>query len=134
MNQRLEHLRAWARRADRGVRTLMLAPAVMLLSSTAWAELPTMPTPSGGGIGGATPAQGDWLGTMGAWFKAGITILALILVALGFIYVIMGALGKWRAYSMGRAEMADLKEYFIMGSVLAVFLVLIATYALSTLT
>ena len=51
-----------------------LVPAVMLMSSPVYAALPTMPTP-GTGIGGATPADGDWLNTMGAWFKAGITDL-----------------------------------------------------------
>lgn len=37
-----------------------LVPAVMLMSSPVYAALPTMPTP-GTGIGGATPADGDWL-------------------------------------------------------------------------
>jgi len=113
---------------------MLLVPAVVLACSPAVMAqgLPQMPTP-GQGIGGGAVAQGDWLGAMGAWFKAGITILALVLTSMAFIYVMMGALSKWRAYSMGRAEMADLKEYFIMGAVLAVFIVVIATYALSTL-
>ena len=105
-----------------------LVPAVMLISSPVYAALPTMPTP-GTGIGGATPADGDWLNTMGAWFKAGITILGLILAGLGLIYTVMGGLSKWRAYSLGRAEIADLKEYFIMATVFVVFLVLMVTYA-----
>lgn len=105
-----------------------LVPAVMLMSSPVYAALPTMPTP-GTGIGGATPADGDWLNTMGAWFKAGITILGLILAGLGLIYTVMGGLSKWRAYSLGRAEIADLKEYFIMATVFVVFLVLMVTYA-----
>ena len=105
-----------------------LVPAVMLISSPVYAALPTMPTP-GTGIGGTTPADGDWLNTMGAWFKAGITILGLILAGLGLIYTVMGGLSKWRAYSLGRAEIADLKEYFIMATVFVVFLVLMVTYA-----
>ena len=105
-----------------------LVPAVMLMSSPVYAALPTMPTP-GTGIGGATPADGDWLNTMGAWFKAGITIPGLILAGLGLIYTVMGGLSKWRAYSLGRAEIADLKEYFIMATVFVVFLVLMVTYA-----
>lgn len=109
-----------------------LAPFVMLACSPAMAALPTMPAP-GDAIGGGTVAQGDWLGTMGAWIKAGLTILVLVLAALGFVYVLMGALGKWRAYSMGRAEIGDLKEYFVMGAVLAVFLVVMGTYAFETL-
>ena len=106
-----------------------LLPFVLLVSSPVFAELPTMPTP-GTGIGGATVQDGDWLGAMGAYFKNGLTILGLVLAALGFIYVVMGALGKWRAYSMGRAEIADLKEYFIMGAIMTVFLVVMVNYAM----
>ena len=126
------HLKTLAARARDKSARLMLAPAVALLCSPAFAALPTMPTP-GSAIGGGTVASGDWLGAMGAWFKAGVIILSLILAAMGFIYVMMGALGKWRAYSMGRAEIADLKEYFIMGAVLAVFIVVMATYAAQVL-
>ena len=126
------HLKTLAARARDKSARLMLAPAVALLCSPAFAALPTMPTP-GQAIGGGSVASGDWLGNMGAWFKAGVIILSLILAAMGFIYVMMGALGKWRAYSMGRAEIADLKEYFIMGAVLAVFIVVMATYAAQVL-
>ena len=127
------HLKTLAARARDKSARLMLAPAVALLCSPAFAALPTMPTP-GQAIGGGAVASGDWLGAMGAWFKAGVIILSLILAAMGFIYVMMGALGKWRAYSMGRAEIADLKEYFIMAAVLAVFIVIMATYAAQVLT
>ena len=127
------HLKTLAARARDKSARLMLAPAVALLCSPAFAALPTMPTP-GSAIGGGTVASGDWLGAMGAWFKAGVTILGLVLAALGFIYVVMGALGKWRAYSMGRAEIADLKEYFIMAAVHGVFLVIMVTYSLQILT
>ena len=126
------HLKTLAARARDKSARMMLAPAVALLCSPAFAALPTMPTP-GQAIGGGSVASGDWLGAMGAWFKAGVIILSLILAAMGFIYVMMGALGKWRAYSMGRAEIADLKEYFIMAAVLAVFIVIMATYAAQVL-
>lgn len=133
MKRQLSQLKSMVARAREGGARLMLAPMVALMCSPAFAELPTMPTP-GEGIGGGAVADGDWLGAMGAWFKAGITILGLVLAALGFIYVVMGALGKWRAYSMGRAEIADLKEYFIMAAVMGVFLVVMVTYALKILT
>ena len=51
------------------------------------------------------------------------------MAGLGLIYTVMGGLSKWRAYSLGRAEIADLKEYFIMATVFVVFLVLMVTYA-----
>ena len=84
--KRLRHLREQAARAA-------LLPAVWLMASPAFAALPTMPTP-GQAIGGGQVAQGDWLAAMGAWFKAGITILGLVLAAIGFIYVVSGTLSK----------------------------------------
>ena len=132
MKSRLIQLKNVAGRAREKAGRMLLAPWVALMCSPAFAALPTVPVP-GEAVGGGTVADGDWLGAMGAWFKAGVIILSLILAAMGFIYVMMGALGKWRAYSMGRAEIADLKEYFIMAAVLAVFIVIMATYAAQVL-
>ena len=133
MKSRLIQLKNVAGRAREKAGRMLLAPWVALMCSPAFAALPTVPVP-GEAVGGGTVADGDWLGAMGAWFKAGVTILGLVLAALGFIYVVMGALGKWRSYSMGRAEIADLKEYFIMAAVLGVFLVIMVTYSLQILT
>ena len=133
MKSRLIQLKNVAGRAREKAGRMLLAPWVALMCSPAFAALPTVPVP-GEAVGGGTVADGDWLGAMGAWFKAGVIILSLILAAMGFIYVMMGALGKWRAYSMGRAEIADLKDYFIMAAVLAVFIVIMATYAAQVLT
>lgn len=105
-----------------------LAPVVAVMCSPALAALPTMPTP-GTDMNGATCAAGDWMCAMSAFFKAGMAILGLVLVALGFLYVVGGALSKWREYTAGRAQIADLKEYFIMGMILTVFLVILVTYA-----
>ena len=105
-----------------------LAPVVAVMCSPALAALPTMPTP-GTDMNGATCAAGDWMCAMSAYFKAGMAILGLVLVALGFLYVVGGALSKWREYTAGRAQIADLKEYFIMGMILVVFLVMLVTYA-----
>ena len=105
-----------------------LAPVVAVMCSPALAALPTMPTP-GTDMTGATCAAGDWMCAMSAYFKAGMAILGLVLVALGFLYVVGGALSKWREYTAGRAQIADLKEYFIMGMILTVFLVILVTYA-----
>ena len=105
-----------------------LAPVVAVMCSPALAALPTMPTP-GTDMNGATCAAGDWMCAMSAYFKAGMAILGLVLVALGFLYVVGGALSKWREYTAGRAQIADLKEYFIMGMILTVVLVILVTYA-----
>lgn len=109
-----------------------LALVVAVMSSPAMAALPTMPTP-GTGIGGAAVQNGDWLGMMGAYWKQGLTILAMIFVGYFFLKVVMGAIGKWGQYSKGQADIADLKEYVITGSVLALALVVLAGYAMNTL-
>ena len=133
MKSRLIQLKNVAGRAREKADRMLLAPWVALMCSPAFAALPTVPVP-GEAVGGGTVADGDWLGAMGAWFKAGVIIFSLILAALAFIYVMMGALGKWRNYSMGRLEMADLKEYFIIAAVFAIFVVIMATYAAQVLT
>lgn len=132
MTQKLARFKGLVGSTREKLARALLLPPVLLLSSRAWAELPEMPVPDEA-IGGGSISDGDWLGAMGGWFKAGVTILALILVGLGFIYAVMGALGKWRSYSMGRVEMSDLMEYMILAAVFGVFLVVIAGYALTTL-
>ena len=119
-----------------------LWPAVWLASSPAWAQASGngQQTTSSGKIGNldlpSPPnamkdvATGTWIGDMGGWFYTGILVLGMILVGLAFIYVLAGALGKWRMYARGQADISDLKEYFIMGTILAVFVVAMATYAL----
>ena len=115
-----------------------LWPAVMLASSPVWAaggnsgttgkignlELPSPPNKMG------NIETNTWIGAMGGWFYTGILVLGMILVGVAFIYVLAGALGKWRMYARGQADISDLKEYFIMGTILAVFVVAMATYAL----
>jgi integrating conjugative element membrane protein (TIGR03745 family) len=112
-----DHLQRWT-----------LAPVVALLCSPALAALPVMPAP-GTDMQGATCAAGDWMCTMSAYFKAGLAILGLVLLGLAFLYVVGGSLAKWREYTAGRAQIADLKEYFIMGMILVGFLVILVTYA-----
>ena len=122
----------WRYLREKAARAALL-PVVMLAASPAFAGLPTVPTP-GPAIGGGQVAQGDWLGAAGALFRAAITIFGLVIAAMGFLYVVSGALSKWRAYSMGRAELGDLKEYFVMGIVIATFLVMMVYHAIETLT
>lgn len=114
------------------LRHALLVPAVALVSHPAFAELPKLTQPTEG-VGGTTVAQGDWLGGLGAYFKIGITIFGLVLAGLAFIYVVSGALGKWKQYSAGRIEVGDLKEYFIVSAVMTVFIVGMVTYAIETI-
>lgn len=127
MTSKLQALKRLHARVSDKISAAVLVPVVALMCSPAMAALPTMPTPEA--IGGGTVAEGDWLGAMGGWFKLGLSILGLVLAGLGFMYVVMGALQKWKMYSAGRAEIGDLKEYFIMGAVFAVFLVVMVTYS-----
>ncbi|RMX08142.1 DUF2976 domain-containing protein [Corticibacter populi] len=123
--------------SSRLLATAMANPrtALMLLAvlgaalgwSDAHAALPTVDLPEG--IDGQQVSQGDWLGAMGGYFKKGVTILGLIMAAWGFLMVVSGAFTKWRAYSKGQAEFADLKEYMITGAIFTVFLILMVTYA-----
>ena len=78
---------------------------VFFAASPAWAALPTIVPPSGGGIGGAQVNDGDILAIIGAYFKLGLTMLAYILVFLSALVVIVGALTRWRKYSAGQLEL-----------------------------
>jgi len=132
MKKKLQSIVSLSHRAHERARQALLVPVVALMTHPAFAALPNLTTPTEG-IGGTTVAQGDWLGAMGAYFKIGLTILGLVLGGLGFLTVVSGGLGKWKQYSAGRIEIGDLKEYFIMGAVLAVFLVVMVTYAFQTI-
>ena len=142
MKQRIEQMRALARRADHKVRYLWLASA-LALSGAAQAQssgfgsgagsLPTMPAPPSG-IGGTTiGGTNDWLGTMGGWIKVGVTIALLALAAYIFVVIVSGAITRWRNYSMGRSDVGEIKEYVIFGVLMAVFVVGLVTYGISIL-
>jgi integrating conjugative element membrane protein (TIGR03745 family) len=105
-----------------------LVPGVVLMSSPVFAALPTMPTP-GSDMKGNAVAAGDWMGSMSAWFKAGLAILGLVILAFMFFKVVGGAVTKWGEYTKGRAAIADLKEYLIMGIIIVGFAILMVTYA-----
>ncbi len=105
-----------------------LVPAVALMSSPAFAALPTMPTP-GTDMNGNAVVAGDWLGSMSAWFKAGLAIFGLIILGFMFMKVVGGAVTKWGEYTKGRADIGDLKEYMIMAIIIVGFAILMVTYA-----
>lgn len=70
---------------------------------------------------------------MGAYFKQGFTILALILSAAAFIAIVIGALSNWKTYSEGRLTMGELKQYLIVGVIVIVFVSLMVSYALEAM-
>ena len=132
MKKKLQSIVSLSHRARERVRQALLVPVVALMTHPAFAALPNLTTPTEG-IGGTTVAQGDWLAAIGAYFKIGLTILGLVLGGYGFLTVVAGGLGKWKQYSAGRIEIGELKEYFITGAVLAVFLVVMVSYAFQTI-
>lgn len=106
----------------------VLVPGVALMCSPVFAALPVMPTP-GTDMKGNSVAAGDWMGSMSAWFKAGLAILGLVLLAFMFFKVVSGSVTKWGEYTKGRADIGDLKEYLIMGIIVVGFAILMVTYA-----
>ncbi len=97
------------------------------------AALPTIAPPTQGGIGGAPVQDGDILGTMGGYLKAGLLMLGLVICALAFIGMVIGALRRWKEYSEGRITVAELKEYIVASVVLMAFIVVLVGYSASTL-
>ena len=100
---------------------------------SAFAALPVINPPSGGGIGGAQVANNDILAIIGAYFKQGITIFAYILVAISGLVVIIGSMVRWRKYSAGQMELGDVKEYLISGVILVIFIALLAKWGLDAM-
>lgn len=144
MQPKFEPLVAVARRARDRLRSLMSLPIAstagsagaaalaILMSQPAFAALPTIATPATG-VGGAAVQQGDWIGTIGAIFVAVVAIIVLVLCAWFFLQGIMGLITKWKDYSNGRAQIGDLKEYFVMVILSSVVVVLLGGYAVSTM-
>ena len=135
MQPKFEPLIAAARRARQRLRlasALPLAALATVMSQPALAALPTIATPATG-VGGAAVQQGDWIGTIGAIFVAVVAIIVLVLCAWFFLQGIMGLITKWKDYSNGRAQIGDLKEYFVMVILSSVVVVLLGGYAVSTM-
>lgn len=103
------------------------------ISEYARAVLPEIPLPQGGGVGGAQVQEGDFLGIAGAYFKAGIALLTLVICAYIFLKVMAGGLRKYNEYTKGQADLSDLWESVIVGFVLVVVIVMLARYGASVL-
>lgn len=103
--------------------------ALILFGGAAHAGLVSLPTtPSG--LGGTTVTDGDWLATLGAYFKQGFSILGLVIAAVAFFTAAFGTISKYREYTAGRLEVGELKQYIIVAVVVMVFVVLMVTLAL----
>ena len=114
--------RSLFRRLAARLATLALVAWLGLLSHPALAELPTVMAP-----GDAT--EGDWPAMFRSFLKAGVNVLVLALGAFAFIRVAGGGLTKWDDYRKGRADLGEMKEYFIGGAIVLVIIVALLTAA-----
>ena len=120
-----------ARRSREALRLALLAPAVALMSMSpgAFAALPAVTAPTDGLSGACT--DGDIVCTIGAFFKQGINMAAVVVAAFFLIVLALGSFSRWKQYSAGRVEIGDLKEYLIAAAVLAGIVLLLATLAIN---
>jgi len=109
-------------RLARRIASLALPACLALFSHPALADLPTVLTPG-------DADAGDYIAMLRYFIKAGVNVLVLALGAFAFIRVSGGALTKWDEYRKGRADLADMKEYVIGGSIVLVIVVALLTAA-----
>ncbi len=89
----------------------------------AMAALP-QPVQPGNGV-----AAGDYIALLQQYWKEGIAFLVLAIGAYGFVEVGGGAVAKFREWREGKAELSDLKWFFVIGVVMLVALVYLLTIA-----
>ncbi|MBY0368781.1 MAG: DUF2976 domain-containing protein [Proteobacteria bacterium] len=122
----LRHRLALLADKGRSFKTTLVIGALSLMAHPAFADLPTAIQPQG-------VQAGDMPGLWRALLKAGVAVIVLGIGAVAFYKIPMGALKKWEEYRDGRAEIAEVKEYFIWGSIVLVAIVAILTTAASIL-
>jgi integrating conjugative element membrane protein (TIGR03745 family) len=112
---------AYMRLADRIACCTLLA-WLTLCSHPAFADLPKALEPG-------DSSEGDWIALLRYYLKQGINVLVLAVAAFAFVRIASGALTKWDEYRKGRADLADMKEYVVGGSVVLVIMVALLTAA-----
>ena len=123
-----------ARAAHDSISTLMqalrtCAPALLalcalaVLAEPAVAALPTAVSPPTGA------AAGDYIAVGQDYFKKGLLFLGLLISTLGFLAVAGGGIAKFNDYRTGRAELGDLAIFAVIGVVVLVLMVYLATEA-----
>lgn len=108
------------------VGSVALLAWVGLLSQPALADLPQVMAPG-------DADDGDFIAQWRYFIKAGVNVLVLAICAFAFIRVAGGGLTKWDQYRNGRADLGDMKEYFVGGAIVLVIMVALLTAANSTL-
>ena len=102
---------------------LLALCALAVLAEPAVAALPTAVSPPTGA------AAGDYIAVGQDYFKKGLLFLGLLISTLGFLAVAGGGIAKFNDYRTGRAELGDLAIFAVIGVVVLVLMVYLATEA-----
>ena len=81
------------------------------------------------GMGSVTCGSGDYICLMGAYWKAGIAVLAIVICGVALLKVAGGLVGKYDEYRKGRAEAGDLKENVIVAVIMLACILSLTYYA-----
>ena len=106
---------------------LLALCAFAVLAEPAVAALPAAVSPP------AAAASGDYIAIGQDYFKKGLLFLGLLISTLGFLAVAGGGIAKFNDYRTGRAELGDLAMFAVIGVVVLVLMVYLATEAASIL-
>ena len=107
--------------------TLLALLALAFCVEPALAALPTAVAPPAGA------AAGDYIAVGQDYFKKGLLFLGLLISTLGFLAVAGGGIAKFNDYRTGRAELGDLAMFAVIGVVVLVLMVYLATEAAAIL-
>ncbi|MCP5353230.1 MAG: TIGR03745 family integrating conjugative element membrane protein [Chromatiales bacterium] len=102
---------------------LLALCAFAVLAEPAVAALPAAVSPP------AAAASGDYIAIGQDYFKKGLLFLGLLISTLGFLAVAGGGIAKFNDYRTGRAELGDLAMFAVIGVVVLVLMVYLATEA-----
>lgn len=97
--------------------------AMLMAAGPAMAALPGTVAP-GQGVNG-----GDYIALLQQYWKQGVAVLVLMMGTYAFVEVAGGAVGKFREWREGKAELTDLKWFFFIGVVMLVAVVYLLTTA-----
>lgn len=122
-----ESISSLQRATRRAAPALLAALALLIAVDPAVAALPTAVTPPAGA------AAGDYIAVGQDYFKKGLLFLGLLISTLGFLAVAGGGIAKFNDYRTGRAELGDLAMFAVIGVVVLVLMVYLATEAASIL-
>lgn len=101
---------------------LFAALALTMIASPAMADLPALALPNG-------VNANDPIAIWRAVARIGLNVGVVVAGAWAFWKIGIGALSKWSQYQQGRAELTDLKEYFIYGVITLFVIVTLLTTA-----